>query len=382
MRPILSEDEKLLRDSAQQFINANAPISHFRQLRQSYSKTGFSNDLWQSMSELGWQGLLVSEELGGYGLGFCEFAQILEQCGKTLCPSPLISNSIIATHLIVNSGNQFLIQEWLEGLTTGTQCIGLAHSEKRSGHNHLNIDTTMTKEEENYCIEGQKTLVLNAFASDAFIVSCRDQDQDELCLFLVSANDENISLERQVLIDGQITALVKFNKVKVSKQGKIGVGTQAQNASDLLQETLDLGTVALCSEMLGGMQAALDLAVDYLCTREQFGRKIGSFQALQHRAARLYIELELARVAVRAACCTVDDEEEDIQKKQKLISLAKACCSDTYLHITTEALQFFGGIGMTDEHDIGLYLKKARVSEQMFGDASWHRERWARLSGY
>lgn len=381
MRPILSEDEKLLRDSAEQFIKAKAPITHFRQLRDSNSETGFSEDLWQAMAELGWQGLLVPEELGGHGLGFCEFAQILEQCGKTLCPSPLISNSTIATYLLVNGGNRLMVQQWLEGLITGTQCIGLAHCEKRSDQSLTNIETIVTKEGDDYFIEGQKTLVLNAFASDAFIVSCKDSVQDELFLFLVPADDKQITLEKQVLLDGQVTGLVTFNKVKVQEQQKIGVKAKRNDAANLLQQALDLGTVALCAEMLGGMQAALDLAVDYLCTREQFGRKIGSFQALQHRASRLYIELELARVAVRAACCAVDDLEDNRQK-QKMISLAKASCSDSYLHIATEALQFFGGIGMTDEHDIGLYLKKARVSEQLFGDASWHRERWARLSGY
>jgi acyl-CoA dehydrogenase len=231
-----------------------------------------------------------------------------------------------------------------------------------------------------YKLTGQKHQVLSGAKADAYVVSARTSGADDasegISLFLVPADTKGLKVTRQYRIDSQNTALLDLSGVEVPASalvGKLGGG------ASLLEDAVDRATVGLTGEMLGGMTEAFQRTIGYLKERKQFGVLIGTFQALKHRAAKMFIEIELARSAAMAAARAID--ENDPEAKQ-LVSLAKARCSDAYILIANEAVQMHAGIGMTDEHEIGFFLKRARVCELTFGDAAHHRDRFARLIGY
>lgn len=380
---ILTEEERLLRNTAMSFITQECPLSSFRSVRYQNSFTGFSPKIWGEMVALGWAGIPFPDEFGGLDMGLAPLAQIMEQCGRQLVPTPIISTVILSGQLLLSHGSDSLKKQYLPRIISGSSIFSLAFQEDKSRHNPLYTETRVEKLNNAYILNGCKTLVLDAPACDAFIISARHENgpdsREGISLFFVPKDHPGLECQPQTLMDGRMAGRLLLNNVTLDTSQLLG---EEGKAAPLLERVIDLATAALCSEMLGGMQAAFELAMEYLKQREQFGVKIGSFQALQHRASRLYIDIQLADSAVRAANYALDNNQSDALEIQKLVSLAKALCSDSYLQITCDALQIFGGIGMTDEHDIGLYLKRARVSEQLFGDAAWHRSRWASLSGY
>jgi acyl-CoA dehydrogenase len=377
---VLTEDQELLAKTALDFVQQHAPTSRTRAQRDSGDPAGFSRALWRQMAELGWTGILIPVEHGGANMGLADIAVVLEAFGRTVAPEPFLSTVLLAGQLLTHAGSEQQQQTWLPGIVSGEQILTVAYQEARSRYDLNRVATKAERQGESWVLTGEKIQVLDGGAADALIVSARTagaaKDSNGITLFLLSRDVPGLTITPQHRVDNRAVALVTLNGVKIGQDsvvGSLGDGYQA------LSWVVDQATVGLCAEMLGGMTKIFEDTIAYLKTRQQFGVLIGTFQALQHRAARLFMEIELARSSVMAAARAADENTTDWVQ---LISLAKARCSETYLLAANEGVQMHGGIGMTDEHDAGFYIKRARAAEMTFGDAAWHRDRWARLHGY
>ena len=380
MELVLTEDQELLAKTATDFVRANSPVSRMRALRDAEDPLGFSRALWKEMAELGWVGILIPEAYGGAGMGLADLAVVLEALGRTLAPEPFLSTVLLGGQLIATADSEEQKQTWLPALAAGDKILAVAYQEARSRYDLNRVATKAERQGASWVLSGEKIQVLDGHTADALIVSARtageQNDLDGITLFLVSRDTPGLTVTCQQRIDNRAVALVSLNNAKVAVESQIGPLGQGLK---LLSHVVDRATVGLCAEMLGGMSQIFDDTMNYLKTRQQFGVLIGTFQALKHRAARLFMEIELVRSSVMAAARAADAEDKDFEA---LVSLAKARCSDVFMLAANEGVQMHGGIGMTDEHDAGFYLKRARVAEMTFGDAAWHRERWARLHGY
>jgi len=374
---VLTEDQELIAKTAADFVKEKSPVSRMRALRDANDATGFSRALWREMAELGWVGLAFPENLGGAGLGFAELAVVLEELGRTLAPEPFLGTVLLGGQALLLGGSDAQQQAWLPKLCAGDAIVTLAHQEARSRYDLHHVETRAERAAGGWKLHGEKIQVLDGHVADALFVPARTSgavaDAAGISLFLLTKGAAGLSSTRQTRVDARGAALVKLEGAAGELVGAEGA------ASELLARVVDRATVGLCAEMLGGMQQAFTLTLEHLKTRKQFDVPIGSFQALKHRAADVFIELELAKSAVMAAARAVDENSAELAK---LASLAKAKCSDAYLLAAHEGVQMFGGVGMTDEYDIGLYLKRARAAELTFGDSAFHRARWASLNGY
>jgi acyl-CoA dehydrogenase len=380
MQLVLSEDQELLAKTAADWVRAHSPLRRVRDLRDAADPLGFSRAHWKQMAELGWVGIPFAEEHGGAGMGLADLAVVLEALGRTLAPEPFLSTVLLAGQALAQGGSAAQQQAWLPRVAAGDAVLAFAHQEPRSRFDRHRVATTARRDGEGYVLDGQKIQVLDAAVADAFVVVARtggsERDAAGLTLLLVPKDAPGLAIAPQTRIDHRGAALVRLDGVRVGADAVIGA---AGEGAALLDRVLDRATAGLCAEMLGAADQIFADTVQYLKTRQQFGVPIGSFQALKHRAAKVYMEIELLRSAVLAAVRAIDAGDPDAPK---LVSLAKARASDAFVLAANEAVQMFGGVGMTDEYDVGFYIKRARVAEMTFGDAAWHRERWARLSGY
>ena len=380
MALVLTEDQELLAQSARDFVRDRSPVSRARALRDAGDDGGFSHDLWREMGALGWPGILIPEDYGGTGMGLADLVVVLEAVGRTLAPEPFLSTVLLGGQLLTHAGSEAQKQAWLPGIAAGEKIVAVAYQEARSRYDLHRVAARAEKRDETWVLSGEKIQVLDGRHADLLIVSARTagdpDDRDGLSLFLVAPAAPGLSVTPQTRVDGRAAALVHLDEVEVGSDAILG---PAGDGLRILASVVDLATVGLCAEMLGGMSQMFDDTLAYLKTREQFGAPIGSFQALKHRAARVFMDIELCHSAVMAAARAADAGGADFPL---LVSLAKARCSDTFVLATNEGVQMHGGIGMTDEHDAGLYLKRARAAEMTFGDADWHRARWAALRGY
>ena len=376
MRLIYNEEQELLAKTAREFVSANSPISRVRELRDSNDPTGFSRELWAQMSDLGWSGLRVPEEYDGLGLGLFDLCPVLEAAGRRLMPEPFISTILLGTHALMFGGTDAQKRAWLPSISAGEKLVAVAYQEAGSRYELDAVSTAAKRTPADGCYEltGVKVQVLDAHVADLLIVSARTEAG--VSLFLVDPAANGVNIERQIRLDGRNAALVRLGKVKVTEADVLGA---PGFGVPLLEKVVDVAAVGLSAEMLGAATQALEDTLAYLNERIQFGVTIGSFQALQHRASRLFIDLSLARSALLAAARTID---EDPPNAPQMASMAKAKCSDTFSAVANEAVQMHGGIGVTDEHHIGFYLKRARAAAATFGDSAWHRARWATISGY
>lgn len=373
----LTEDQQILQSTAREFVAANAPVTHLRGLRDGKDATGFSRDLWKEMAKLGWAGLTFDEASGGSGLGYAELAVLFEECGRTLVPSPFLASAVLGAECVRRGADEALRTQILSSVAQGETLLALALDE-RARFAPYDVETKAEKSGDGYRLAGEKRFVLDGHVADRLVVVARTSgragDRDGLTLFLVDKLAKGVTVTRTIMVDNRNAALVKLEGVE--PEAVLG---EVDRGADILDPALDRATAALCAEMVGLMTEAFEQTIEYLKTREQFGVKIGTFQALKHRAAEMFAELELSRSIVRELASAIDDDGPDVPA---LVSVAKARCSDAASLISREMLQMHGGIGMTDEADIGFYLKRARVSELSFGDASYHRDRFATLQGY
>jgi alkylation response protein AidB-like acyl-CoA dehydrogenase len=351
------------------------PITALRTLRDEGDETGFDRSQWREMAEMGWAGILLDESYGGTALGYAALGVILEESGRTLAASPLVSTVLLGAQAIARAGSIAQREDLLPGVTSGTTILALAHEES-TRHAPHQIATRAVKSGDNYVLKGRKIFVLDGHVADHLIVVARNNgendDREGISLFLVAANAPGIKRNRTILVDGRNAANIEFSDVTASALGTIG------NGFDILEPILDGARASLAAEMLGTANEAFDQTIEYLKVREQFGAQIGSFQALKHRAAEMYCEIELARASAYAALAEID---ADGPESAQLASIAKTKACDMLELVSSEAVQMHGGIGMTDAADAGLFLKRARVAQQIFGDALYHRDRYANLIG-
>ncbi len=370
----LTEDQSMLRDTAKPFIADAAPVKHLRSLRED--ATGFSRDLWKQFAEMGFTGILVPEAQGGMGMGHVEAGIVLEEIGRNLTPSPFLTTAVAAVEALKASGR--LSEEWLPKIASGDAIVALAIDE---GAKHHPRHGAMRAERSGngFKLTGTKSFVLNGHVADMMIVAARTAgasgDSDGLTLFAVP-KDAGQTTDPRRLVDSSLASHVTFDGVEVDADAVIG---DVDSGWAVLTKLLDAGRVGAAAEMLGVGGAAMDMTVDYLKQRKQFGKLIGEFQALQHRAAHLYGEMEVARATVLKAQQLLDAGDP---RAEIAVAVAKAKTGKAVRLSVQEGVQMHGGIGMTDEYDIGLFMKRDRALEEFFGDARYHAERVARMSGY
>ena len=376
----LNDEQHLLRDSAASFVRDNSSLKRIRALRDGKDADGFSRDLWKQMAELGWLGIVFPEEYGGLELGYKELALVLEEFGKGLMPEPWTSTVLLGGGAVWRAGSAAQREAILPKVIGGDMLLALAYQERSSRYALHHVATRAERAGDGWRINGEKHGVLDGHVADRLIVSARtagkDPDRDGVTLFLVDAHAPGVSITRQWTLDGRNAAIVRLSATPAAPADVLG---EVGGGSTLLTDVVDRATAGLCAEMLGSMEAVFAMTLDYLKTRQQFGVVIGTFQSLKHRAAIMFTELELARSAALAAAMALD---EDNPRAAEFISVAKARCSDAFILIANEGVQMHGGIGMTDEHDVGFFLKRARAAEITFGDAAYHRGRFATLQGF
>ena len=379
MALILNEEQQSLKDIAKEFLQKNAPVTHFREVRDTQNQQGYDNSLWQEMVNLGWSGILIPEEYGGFDFGMIGMGSIFEEMGKTLTPSPLFSTGVLGASLISLGGNDNQKQSLLPQIVEGKLTTALA-LEETNRHAPFSIATEAKKEGDNFEISGEKTFVIDGHSANLIIVASRSEGATDeasgITLFLVDPESKGVEITKTSMVDSRNAASIKFNKVIVSQSEILG---EQNNGAAVLEEVLDRAQIAISAEMLGNASQAFDLTLEYLKERKQFGAVIGTFQALQHRAAEMYSELELTKSSVIAACNAVDEKSNDLKR---MASLAKFKAGETNYLVTNEAVQMHGGVGVTDEYDVGLFMKRARVTEQIFGNSEYHLDRYANLSDY
>ena len=379
MALILNEEQQSLKDIASEFLQSNAPVTHFREIRDTQNELGYDESLWMEMVNLGWSGILIPEEYGGFDFGMVGMGSILEEAGKTLTPSPLFSTGVLGASLLTLGGNDSQKQTYLPQIVDGTFTTALA-LEESIRHAPYSIDTQAKKNGDQFIISGCKNFVIDGHSSNLLIVAARTEgsvnDESGITLFLVNSDSQGVEITKTSMVDSRNAANIKFSDVTVSSDNILG---EENNGASLLEVVLDRAQIAISAEMLGNASQAFNLTLEYLKERKQFGAVIGTFQALQHRAAEMYSELELTKSSVIAACNAVDENSNDLRR---MASLAKFKSGETNHLITNEAVQMHGGVGVTDEYDVGLFMKRARVTEQIFGNSEYHIDRYATLSDY
>ena len=373
MALILNEEQKMLKDSANEFLAINAPIEQFRTLRDNDYQP-YDSDLWQEIVEMGWTALTIPEEYNGLAFGYVGLGQVLEEMGKNLTKAPLFSSIVLGATSLIHSTNEGLKSKWIPTLMNGTKRVAFAQDEK-SYFNPTEIATTAKKTAEGYVLHGNKRMIVDGKGADAFLVTATTEN-NEKALFLVEASHSGIDLETDILLDAGTYATLSLNEVMIPANQRV---SEPGKGTELINLINNIAAIALSAEMLGMMKEAFEQTISYLQERQQFGKRIGSYQALQHRAAKLFCEIELCKSVVIKALQGIDHQAENLDE---LASLAKAKLGETLKSVTNEAMQMHGGIGVTDDVNIGFYFKRARVAQQLFGDYNYHLDRYAKLHSY
>ncbi|WP_299727660.1 acyl-CoA dehydrogenase [uncultured Endozoicomonas sp.] len=374
-----NEEQRSLKDTARDFVQANSPVESLRELRDSKDKTGFSRDIWSQMIELGWGGIIFPEAYGGFDFGVKGLAASMEEFGRTLVASPVLSTVALSGSVILNAGNETQKQELLSSIAAGELLVSLA-LEEGVRHNPTTITTQAEKNDNGFVINGRKTLVMDGHVADQLIVVTRtsgqSSDQKGISLFLVDAQAVGLQITRTHLTDSRNYARIELNNVQVSDSALIG---QVDEGFEPLDKALDVARICLSAELFGSIQEAFERTIEYLKERKQFGVLIGTFQGLQHRAAHMYTEIQLCKSLLMDALHALESGKD---KAPALVSAAKAKISETAELVTNEAVQLHGGIGVTDEFEIGFFLKRARVAQLLLGDAHFHYGRYATLEKF
>ncbi|MEM9496117.1 MAG: acyl-CoA dehydrogenase [Pseudomonadota bacterium] len=375
----LTEEQQMLKDAARGFLDEKAPVSALRALRDGDDPSGFSRDLWKEMAEMGWAGILIDEAHGGAGFGFVGAGVVAEEMGRSLSASPFLSTSVMAAAALQHYGDDAQRGAFLPKIAAGDAVFAVAVDE---GSKHAPAATALKAEKSGngFTLSGAKTFVAEGADADKLIVAARTAgapgEEEGVTLFVVDAEASGVSRERVAMADARGYARIAFDAVSVTGDDVIG---DVDDGYRILEGVLSAGRAGLGAELSGAAQQAFSLTNDYLKERRQFGVEIGSFQALQHRMAHLYSEIALAKSAVLKALQDLDD---DVGAASPICSLAKAKAGEVAKLTSVEALQMHGGVGMTDEFDIGLYMKRIRAAQEMYGDPAFHADRIARMKGF
>ncbi|MGL3211695.1 acyl-CoA dehydrogenase family protein [Bradyrhizobium sp. BR 1433] len=379
MALVLTEEQSMLRDSARGLISDKAPVAHLRGLRDAKDATGFSRDLWKTFAEMGFSGLLVPDQFGGSGLGCVEAGIVMEEIGRTLMPSPFLATSVLAASALSRGGSEAQKAQHLPKIADGSLLAALAIDEGAK-HRPLQTKLQATRSGNGFKLSGEKAFVVDGHTADLLIVAARSAgsagDRNGLTLFLVDPKAKGLAVERTAMVDSHNAARIVFDNVEVNADSVLG---EVDQGFGLLEGVLNIGRGAVASEMVGLSDEVFGRTVAYLKERKQFGKAIGEFQALQHRAAQLYIDIEITRAAVLKALQALDT---DIDKAATAVAVAKARAGTTATLAVQEGVQMHGGMGMTDQFDIGFFMKRARVCQELFGDSNFHTDQLASGKGY
>ena len=379
MALVLTEEQSMLRDSTRGLIGDKAPVSHLRQLRDAKDETGFSRELWKSFAEMGFSGLLIAEQFGGSGLGSVEAGILMEEIGRTLMPSPFLATSVLAASALARGGSEAQKSQYLPRISDGSLLAALAIDEGTK-HRPLQTNLQALRSGNGFRLNGGKAFVVDGHTADLLIVAARTAgsagEKNGLTLFLVDPRTKGIATERTIMVDAHNAARITFDNAEVNADGVLG---EVDQGFPLLDGVLNIGRGAVASEMVGLSEEVFGRTVAYLKERKQFGKAIGEFQALQHRAAQLYVEIEITRAAVLKALQALD---ADPARAGSAVAVAKARAGTTATLAVQEGVQMHGGMGMTDQFDIGFFMKRARVCQELFGDANYHADQLARAKSY
>ncbi len=373
------DDQAMLAETASQFMAEEGAIAkQLRHWRDRNCKDGFGHGLWKQFAEMGFTGMLVGEDDGGLGMGSYEAGIVLEEIGRNLTPSPFLASSVLAATALKHADDAAR-QRWLPGLVSGDFVYSVAIDEGAK-HRPERIRTRAEKSGNGFRLTGQKDFVLHGASADMLVVAARtsgaDDDADGITLFAVPKDAANMSHDAVRLVDSSMASHTKFEGVELDGDAVIG---EVDGGREVLNAMLTAGRIGAAAEGVGVARGAMDMTVDYLKQRKQFGKLIGEFQALQHRAAHLYSEVEIARAVTMKAAQLLDGGSE---KADLMASVAKAKVAKAAGLAVREGVQMHGGIGMTDEYDIGLYMKRDRALQEFLGDMYYHASRVADMSGY
>ncbi|MBR1195244.1 acyl-CoA dehydrogenase family protein [Bradyrhizobium sp. AUGA SZCCT0240] len=379
MALVLTEEQSMLRDSARGLISDKAPVSHLRSLRDTKDATGFSRELWKAFAEMGFSGLLVPENFGGSALGAVEAGVVMEEIGRTLMPSPFLSTAVLAASALTRGGSDAQKAAHLPKISDGSLLATLAIDEGAK-HRPLQTKLQAVRSGNGFKLSGAKAFVVDGHTADLLIVAARTAgsagERNGLTLFLVDPKSKGLAVERTAMVDSHNAARIEFDNVEVNADSVLG---EVDQGGALLEGVLNIGRGAVASEMVGLSEEVFGRTVTYLKERKQFGKLIGEFQALQHRAAELYIDIEITRAAVLKALQTLDG---DFANASAAVAVAKARAGTTATRAVQEGVQMHGGMGMTDQFDIGFFMKRARVCQELFGDSNYHADQLARMKSY
>ena len=379
MKLVLNEEQQMLSDSAKDFAANRTPVNHFRSLRDNNDPLNWDKDVWKEMVDLGWAGILIPQEFGGSDFGLAGISVIMQEVGKTLTPSPLFATAVMGASAINTFGTQEQKAEYLPKIAAGNITTAIAIDEE-SHHAPFNSMAQAELVGDEWVLNGKKKFVVDGASADILIILARTSgikgDKAGLTLFIVDASHNGVEIIKTDMADCRNYANIVLDNVTISKDALLG---DQESGGEAIDKILDEGRIALSAEMLGNSEAAFEMTLNYLKERKQFGVLIGTFQALQHRAAEMFCEIELTKSAVMAAMQGADENNNDLQR---MASLAKSIAGETLYLVSNESVQMHGGIGVTDEYDIGFYMKRARVAEVIFGGANFHQERYANLSNF
>jgi alkylation response protein AidB-like acyl-CoA dehydrogenase len=375
--PLFHTDEQTqLQDTARPFLAEQAPISHMRALRDSGDAIGFSRDLWHRFGDMGFAGILIDEAHGGSGLGHVEAGIVLEEIGRNLTPSPFLATAVGAVTALRGSA---AASRWLPDMASGRAVAALAIDET-TRHRPDRIALQAERAGNGFKLTGEKRFVAHGHVADLLIVAARTAgaagETSGITLFAVEKDAAHLSASAERLADASLAARMRFDGVTVDADAVIG---EVDGGWGTLSRTLDAVRTGAAAEMVGVGAGAMAMTMTYLKDRKQFGVPIGSLQALQHRAAHLYAEMEVARAAVLKAQQLLDAEDPGAARA---VTVAKAMTGLATALAVQEGVQMHGGIGMTDEYDVGFYMKRHRVLAELFGDTDYHADQLARRAGY
>jgi alkylation response protein AidB-like acyl-CoA dehydrogenase len=374
----LSDEQRLLVDSVNNFVKKDSPIERFRKQRDV--DPGWSKQIWAQMGELGWLGLPFPESAGGLGTGFLDAALLLERFGTTLVPEPYIPSVVLCGTALCKAGSKEQQDRWLAPMIAGQTTLALAYAESDARYDSACVKTRAQKQGSGYVLSGQKSWVLHGDSADQLIVSARTSgeagDARGVSLFALERGQQGLDVRALRTADGRRAALIELHDVSVPADALLG---EEGGAGELLEELMDYGAAAACAEGAGVLEAVMQMTRDYLCDRVQFGVQIGSFQALQHRAVDMFVELQLAKATMLLAALKIDAPEVE---RKRAVSTAKVQLTHSSQFVTRQGIQLHGGIGVTDEHNVGLYFKRANVLNALFGDEEHHAQRFGRLPGF
>jgi len=370
-----SEEQEMLRSMARDFLAKECPMTWVRQMMDD--DRGITDAVWSKMAELGWMGLILPEEHGGSGLGFVDLIVVLEEMGRSVMPGPFFSTAVVGAVALLEGGSAAQQAEWLPRLAAGDLRVAFAHLEPSARQDPDGVQVTATQHEGGLRVDGTKLFVGDAVGADLLVTVTRapgTSGVEGVQVVLVDAATAGVTITPLKTMDQtRKLAEIRFEGVSVPA-GR--VLERAGGGWPLVERIVDRGKVGLCAEMCGGAARVLEMSVDYAKVREQFGRPIGSFQAIQHKCANMLVEVESSKSITYYAAWAVAN---DVPDAPLAAAMAKAYCSDAYRHTAAEGIQIHGGIGFTWEHDMHLFFKRAKSAEVTFGDATWNRELVARL---